>query len=350
MNSLAQQGALLTNSHGLFRPSQPNYLALFSGSNQGVTDNNGPRDLGNRANLGAQLIAAGRSFVGYAEGLPAVGSKVLTSGKYDRKHNPWSDFSNVPAASNRPFTDFPSDFTKLPTVGFVVPNEDHNSHDGSVAAADAWLKAKLGAYAAWAKGHNSVLVVTWDEGDTGDAGNHIPTIVYGANVKAGKYAQAVDHYGLLRTLEDMYALAAVGGAGAAKPIDYVWNGAAPLTPLPPTNLTAAPISGTAVNLTWKDNATNESGYKVERSTDGKTYYPLSGTGANFTSARNDKLAPGKRYYYRVFAWNGAGISAYSNVVSVVPPVVGVAATPPSPLTWAGDWVITVESKDGVLYL
>src|SRR5690348_2338398 len=40
INQLAKQGALFTNAHGVRHPSQPNYLALFSGSNQGVMDDN----------------------------------------------------------------------------------------------------------------------------------------------------------------------------------------------------------------------------------------------------------------------------------------------------------------------
>jgi len=57
INSLAHNGAYLSQSFGTNRPSQPNYLALFSGSNQGV-NSNADVDLGNIANLGSQLFAA----------------------------------------------------------------------------------------------------------------------------------------------------------------------------------------------------------------------------------------------------------------------------------------------------
>src|SRR4051794_5460617 len=62
INALARNGALMTNSFGITHPSQPNYLAFFSGSTQGVTDNNvHPRFSG--ANLGSELIATGHSFI-----------------------------------------------------------------------------------------------------------------------------------------------------------------------------------------------------------------------------------------------------------------------------------------------
>jgi acid phosphatase len=62
-----------------------------------------------------------------------------------------------------PFTDFPTDFTQLPTLSFVVPNNNNNMHDGTAAVADAWLQTNIKSYADWAMTHNSLLVVTWDE-------------------------------------------------------------------------------------------------------------------------------------------------------------------------------------------
>src|SRR3954469_7292872 len=114
INLLAQGGLTFTDAHGETHPSQPNYLMFFSGSNQGVIDNNGPHDFVGVPNLGGQLFKAGKSFIGFAEDLPEVGSHVLSDGHYDRRHNPWVDFDDVPASSNRPFSDFPSDFSTLP--------------------------------------------------------------------------------------------------------------------------------------------------------------------------------------------------------------------------------------------
>src|SRR5215813_13786392 len=100
INSLAQQGALFTNSFAIEHPSEPNYLDLFSGANQGVTNDNCPVGPFSVANLGSLLIGAGKTFTGFSEGLPSAGSTACASGAYVRKHNPWVNFSNVPSASN----------------------------------------------------------------------------------------------------------------------------------------------------------------------------------------------------------------------------------------------------------
>src|SRR5438552_2255832 len=105
INSLAAQGALFTHSSAITHPSQPNYLDLFSGSNQGVTDDSCPHSFSS-SNLAASLIAGGFTFAGYSEGLPSQGALDCSAGDYWRKHNPWSNFSNVPSSANKPFTAF----------------------------------------------------------------------------------------------------------------------------------------------------------------------------------------------------------------------------------------------------
>jgi hypothetical protein len=141
---------------------------------------------------------------------------------YARKHNPWVNFSNVPASANQPFTSFPADFTQLPAVAFVVPNQQDDMHSGSVAAADAWLKHNLDAYAQWAATHNSLLIVTWDE-DDGSSSNQIPLIFAGAHVRAGRYNETVSHYDVLRTIEAIEGAAFTGQAAQATTIADVWQ-------------------------------------------------------------------------------------------------------------------------------
>lgn len=221
VKTLARQGALFTQSYGNYHPSQPNYLILFSGSNQGVRGNSCPHTF-TTANLGRALLDAGLSFVGYSDGLPRAGYTGCRHGDYARKHNPWSNFANVPAALSLPFSAFPSDFARLPTVSFVVPNLAHDMHDGSVAAGDRWLEHNLGGYVAWARTHRSLLVLTWDE-DDGSKHNHIATIIVGAGVTPGSYAERIDHYRVLRTIEDAYGLAPAGATARAAPITSIWT-------------------------------------------------------------------------------------------------------------------------------
>lgn len=222
MTALANTGARFTNSHGVAHPSQPNYLALFTGSTQGVTDDGCPQNLGPRPNLAQQLQQAGDSFTGYSENLPTPGYTGCTgSGGYARKHNPWVDFSNVPAASNLPYTDFPTQLSRLPTVSFVIPNLCHDMHDCNVATGDRWARSHLPSYVTWARTHNSLLIVTFDE-DDGASTNHIPTFLIGPTVKPTTVSQPIDHYNVLRTIEDMYGLDPLGQARNASALNG-WN-------------------------------------------------------------------------------------------------------------------------------
>jgi hypothetical protein len=222
IHQLARRGALFTRSFAITHPSEPNYLALFSGSTQGVSDDSCPHSF-SAPNLAADLIAAGQTFAGYAEDLPAAGSPACTAGEYARKHAPWTDFSNIPASVGEPFSGFPSrDFARLPTVSFVVANLCHDMHDCGVATGDSWLREQLGGYASWALTHDSLLILTWDE-DDGSQGNQIPTIFVGQMVRPGRYGEQITHYNVLRTIEDAYRLRQDGHAAAAQPITDVWR-------------------------------------------------------------------------------------------------------------------------------
>ena len=221
INSLAQQGATFTQSFAITHPSEPNYLALFAGSTFGLSSDKCPVSESG-ANLGSELIAAGRTFDGYSESQPSVGYTGCTSGSYARKHVPWIDFSNVPKTDSLPFTSFPSSYDSLPPVSFVIPNLQDDMHDGTVAQGDSWLQAHLDGYKQWAATHNSVLIVTWDEDDN-SMNNQIPTIFYGQPVKPGSYSETINHYTVLRTLEDLYGLPHAGSSASATPISDCWN-------------------------------------------------------------------------------------------------------------------------------
>ena len=135
LDHLAQTGAEFTNAHAETHPSQPNYLALFSGSTQGITDDSClPRFAA--PNLATQLQTAGRSFVGYSESLPAPGFTGCRSGEYAQKHSPWAAFTNLPPGANQPWSAWPAAFDQLPTVAFVTPNLCSDMHDCAVSAGD----------------------------------------------------------------------------------------------------------------------------------------------------------------------------------------------------------------------
>ncbi|MBI5430438.1 MAG: acid phosphatase [Nitrosomonadales bacterium] len=223
IHALAKRGVLFTRSYGVTHPSQPNYLALFSGSTQGIDSNSCPHTF-NGDNLASSLQEKGLSFASYAESLPAAGDLSCASGAYQRKHNPVANWqgTRLSAEINRRFVDFPEEFSKLPTIALVIPDQDNDMHDGDFARADAWLKSRIEPYVEWAFTHNSLLILTWDEDDYRE-GNRIVTIFVGPMVKAGDSAQRIDHYNLLRTLLDFHGLPALGASLDAEPIKGIWE-------------------------------------------------------------------------------------------------------------------------------
>jgi phosphatidylinositol-3-phosphatase len=263
IKELAKQGASFTDSHGLTHPSQPNYLHLFSGDNQGVTTDDRPGTLPfNTPNLAAELFDRNLGFTGYSEDLPEVGSDVnMTNADkgYVRKHNPWvnwqSDETGLTPEINQPFfpladqdpdfpTGFPSDFAQLPAVSIVVPNELHDMHTpinmnentlspSLINRADTWLKNNLGAYIEWAQENNSLFILTWDENDAVrdkvTMNNRIPTIMIGPKsmVRPGQYNEKITHHNVLRTIEDMHGLDHAGKAATATAITSAFVPQAP---------------------------------------------------------------------------------------------------------------------------
>ncbi len=103
------------------------------------------------------------------------------------------------------------------------------------------------------------------------------------------------------------------------PISNVPSGATATTiltaPAAPSNLRAVAVSTREIDLSWKDNANNEDGFKLERSTNGVTFVQIGAPGLNVTNAADQGLPPGSINYYRVRAYNAAGDSAYSNTNS-----------------------------------
>jgi acid phosphatase len=271
VNAPADPIAATTGSHALRHPSQPNYLELFSGNHQGVLQDGRPGTLNeplspplpfNTPNLAASLIASGLTFATFSENLPSVGfdgdsySTDPAKSQYQRKHNPVANWQaadapanyHVPFSANQPFTAFPADaagYAALPTVAFVVPDQQSDMHDGSIAQGDTWLKTHiLDGYYQWAKTHNSLLIVTFDEDGNNTATNQIATIFAGALIKPGNYFEtninppdarppdgglitptgtAMNHYNVLRTIEDLFGLAPIGGSATTPAITDVFR-------------------------------------------------------------------------------------------------------------------------------
>src|ERR1700680_125112 len=206
INKLANGNMLFTKSYAVAHPSEPNYLALYSGSTQGLRSDACPVNF-KSPSLGGEIIAAHNSIKGYMEDIPAVGSPVCAAGEYARKHNPLIDFADTPASSSVPYSLITSDMSlnRYPAIAFVVPNLVHDMHDGTVAMGDAWLASNLPSILAFDATHKGLLILTWDEDDHG-ADNHIVTIVVGPMVRAAQNNQPINHYSVLSTVTDLFGL------------------------------------------------------------------------------------------------------------------------------------------------
>jgi acid phosphatase len=219
--TVARTGALFTHAFGITHPSQPNYFALFAGRTNSNGDDCPARGIPRDApNIASELLAAHRTFAAYSEALPSAGFVGCWAGTYARKHAPWTHFTNIPQRLHRPL-DALTSFDALPALTFIVPDVDDDMHDGTVKEADAWAEAHLTPLLRWAATHDTLVVFTWDEGY--DRANSIPTMFVGPMVKPGRYAERIDHFRVLRTLEDLEGVRPTGKAAAVAPIADVWR-------------------------------------------------------------------------------------------------------------------------------
>jgi hypothetical protein len=115
------------------------------------------------------------------------------------------------------------------------------------------------------------------------------------------------------------------------------------TSTPPAAPSGMAVKGAAYNsvsLAWTDNASNETGFKLERSPNGVDFAEIATLGADAKTYADGSVAAKTAYYYRVRAYNSAGVSGYSNAVSVTTP--DVPPPPPS----APSSVAALDDKDG----
>lgn len=231
--------ANFTNSYGNLHPSEPNYLELFSGTNHGITsDLTGPAPKApfNDCNMGSSLIAAGYTFIGYAESQPSIGWTSANSGNYATKHCPWINWmvgatsDSIPINSDMPYSYFPDSlhYSSLPTVSWIIPNLADDMHNPAlsntgISNGDTWFKANIMPLIRWAVTHNTLVITTWDE-DDGTHSNNIPTLFSGANIKGGNYSTPkFNHHGVLRTIETMYKLPYCDSSAFVSDITGIWT-------------------------------------------------------------------------------------------------------------------------------
>ena len=230
LNGLARAGR--TSPTRTPRPTRasPTTWRCSPASTQGVTDNGCDHRL-TAPNLGSALLASGRTFAGYSEGLPRRARRCARRPTTRASTARGSNFTDLPGATtNLPASAVGTAWDRLPTVAFLTPDLCHDMHDCPVSAGDAWAKTTSASYLAWAGTHNSLLVLTFDESETrtrGQPDRHGPR---GTDGDARPLPGRIDHYSLLRTIEDMYGLSPLGASADRNPITDIWR--TPLTTAP----------------------------------------------------------------------------------------------------------------------
>ena len=214
LNQLATQHGLATNFYAESHPSLPNYIAMTSGSTQGIGDDDPPA--AHRLDVPSifSLLPGGGSR-SLEESMPTNCAQT-DSGEYAVRHNPQAYYVNLEgdcAGYNVPLGDPPDLSARFTSV---TPNLIHDMHDGTVADGDSWLSSflpKLLSSDEYAAGRMAVFI-TWDEDDDLSA-NHIPTFVIAPSVAPGTaIADRLNHYSMLRATQEMLALEPLLGDAA----------------------------------------------------------------------------------------------------------------------------------------
>ena len=223
LNSLASKYGLATQYYANTHPSIGNYFMLTAG--QIITTNDSFCSMLTQDNVVRHLLTAGKTWKSYAESLPSAGYTGCNAYPYAKKHNPLAYFSDVDNSSEKfnlvPFSNFSSDLSNhtLPEYSFIVPNLLHDGHDGSLSAADLWLKwniAPLIASSTFQK--DGILMIVFDESfdtDTAHGGGHVVAVVVGPHVMGGhKSTTLYQHQNTLKTLMKALGLTTFPGAAS----------------------------------------------------------------------------------------------------------------------------------------
>jgi phospholipase C len=219
INALSTDFAVSDNYRAIAHPSLPNYLALTSGTTAGIATDCIPAEgdcLARVLNITDEIVQSGRTWKLYAEGMPAPCTAANT-GVYAVRHNPFLYYPDVTndnaycVAHDVPFTRLSADLrsaASLPNYVFISPNLCNDMHDCTVKAGDAWLarQAKLILASPAFTTQKSLLVITWDEGDT--TSNKVVALFAGPAAKTVyRSDRPYTHYSLLHTIETAWGLA-----------------------------------------------------------------------------------------------------------------------------------------------
>jgi phosphatidylinositol-3-phosphatase len=219
INQLAGLYGSATQMFAESHPSLPNYIAMTSGSTQGITDDSGPGShLLTVPNIFTQLGAQARSL---EESMPFYCDKSDAT-PYAVRHNPGAYYVNWSqcGTNDEPLGATPDISAKFT---FITPNLCHDMHSNNCSGSsnvilqgDQWLESFIPTLLSTSQyqSGDTAIFLTWDE-DSGSNGNHIPTIVITPTVGFRMVGTPFTHYSMLRTTEEILGLPLIGNAGNA---------------------------------------------------------------------------------------------------------------------------------------
>jgi hypothetical protein len=211
---LAHSYGLATDYSAISHPSLPNYIALTSGSDQGISDDADPSS--HRLNVpsifGQLPAGASRSL---EQGMPSICAK-SDSGEYAVRHDPEAYYVNLGQECRRYDVPFAAKPDLSARFTFVTPNLINDMHDGSIGDGDRFLRSYVPALMATSeyRSHSTAIFITWDEND-GAGGNRVPCIVISPFTHGVRDGTRYTHYALLRTTEALLGLPLLGHARSA---------------------------------------------------------------------------------------------------------------------------------------
>ena len=219
--SLAKRYGYATRYRAITHPSLPNYIAIASGNTHGIADDQPPSA---HRLKGTTVFQKGlqrhRRTAVYAQSMPHR-CATTSQGAYAVKHNPWPYFPGQRRQCRRhdfPMRRFAPDVRSgtLPRVGMVVPDLNHDAHDGTLRTADNWFKSLMSRVTAgpdWKAGRLAV-VLTADE-DDGSQGNRVLTVVIHPSQRHNVVRRRMNHYSLTRLYCEVAGLPRFGQASSA---------------------------------------------------------------------------------------------------------------------------------------
>src|SRR5215831_7668704 len=328
-NSLINQYGLAQNFYANVHGSFPDYAMVTTGELITLNGAGLPSDFPvSIDNIERELIAGGKTWKVYAEGLPSVGYTGGDQYPYVKRHNPFAYMTDNLGGSSHannivPFSQFAADVSgnSLPNFSFVVPNSVNDGEDcpggGScsdsikLSAADQWLQNNIAPLLSNSQfQQDGLLVIWWDEGnasDTSNGGGHIAVVLVGPAVKPGfRSTTFYRHQNLLRTLCEGLGLGFPGtAASAASMAEFFGKGSSTgtITGQVTNNSTGAALSGATVSYSGGSTTTNSSGnYTLSNVPAGSVNVTASMTGftsqtasvtvnSGATSTQNFSLAP-----------------------------------------------------------